>query len=73
MYDRWSSWYNGHLKIGNNVKIAAQSGVSSNINDDEIIQGSPAFLISEYKKSYIYFKQLPKLNAIVNKLEKLIN
>ena len=63
----------GHLKIGNNVKIAAQSGVSSNINDNEIIQGSPAFLISEYKKSYIYFKQLPKLNAIVNKLEKLIN
>ena len=32
----------GHVKVGNNVKIAAQSAVSSDIKDNEIIKGSPA-------------------------------
>jgi UDP-3-O-[3-hydroxymyristoyl] glucosamine N-acyltransferase len=31
----------GHLTIGNNVRIQAQSGVGRNIKDDEILQGSP--------------------------------
>tara|TARA_Y100000991_G_scaffold201219_1_gene174097 strand:- start:3246 stop:4283 length:1038 start_codon:yes stop_codon:yes gene_type:complete len=60
----------GHLNIGNNVKIAAQSGVQSDIKNNEIVQGSPAFPISEYKRSYVLFKQLPKLNSLVNKIEK---
>jgi UDP-3-O-[3-hydroxymyristoyl] glucosamine N-acyltransferase len=63
----------GHLKIGNNVKIAAQSGISSNIKDNEIVQGSPAFSISDYKRAYVYFRQLPKLNSIVNRIEKELN
>lgn len=60
----------GHLKIGDNVKIAAQSGIQSDINDNEIVQGSPAFSISDYKRAYVYFKQLPSLNSLVNKIEK---
>tara|TARA_B100000963_G_scaffold81566_1_gene69447 strand:- start:3018 stop:4055 length:1038 start_codon:yes stop_codon:yes gene_type:complete len=60
----------GHLKIGDNVKIAAQSGIQSDINDNEIVQGSPAFSITDYKRSYVYFKQLPSLNSLVNKIEK---
>lgn len=51
----------GHLNIGNRVKIAAQSGVSSNVPDDSIIQGSPAFDHREYRKAYVYFRQLHKL------------
>ena len=62
----------GHLNIGNNVKIAAQSGVQSDIKNNEIVQGSPAFPISEYKRSYVLFKQLPKLNSLVNKIEKKV-
>ena len=42
----------GHLNIGNNVKIAAQSGVQSDIKNNEIVQGLP-FPISEYKRSYV--------------------
>ena len=63
----------GHLKIGNNVKIAAQSGIQSDINDNEIVQGSPAFSISDYKRAYVYFRQLPKLNSLVNRIEKEVN
>ena len=63
----------GHLEIGNNVKIAAQSGIGSNIKDNEVIQGSPAFSISDYRKSYVSFKKLPQLFSLVYTLEKQLN
>ncbi len=62
----------GHLQIGNRVKIAAQSGVGNNVPDDEIIQGSPAFGIGEYKRSYVVFRSLPALSSKIKDLEKLI-
>jgi len=57
----------GHLKIGDGVKIAAQSGISNNIADNSIVQGSPAFKVSDYQKSYVYFRKLP---SIIRDLEK---
>jgi UDP-3-O-[3-hydroxymyristoyl] glucosamine N-acyltransferase len=51
----------GHVKIGNGVKIAAQSGVAKDIADNSILQGSPAFNVSDYQKSYVYFRKLPSL------------
>jgi UDP-3-O-[3-hydroxymyristoyl] glucosamine N-acyltransferase len=60
----------GHLKIGDGVMIAAQSGVGSNIPDGKIFQGSPAFDISPYRKSYVYFKKLPELAKRIDVLEK---
>ncbi len=52
----------GHIQIAKGTKIAAQSGVGSSINEEnQIIQGSPAFEIGEYKRSYVLFKSLPKL------------
>jgi UDP-3-O-[3-hydroxymyristoyl] glucosamine N-acyltransferase len=60
----------GHLTIGDRVKIAAQSGIGSNLKDDEIVQGSPAFGIGDYKRSYVVFRQLPDLSDRIKKLEK---
>ena len=60
----------GHLTIGNNVKIQAQSGVGKNIKDNEVLQGSPAFGYGDWNKSYVYFKNLPKLVKTINELEK---
>lgn len=51
----------GHLKIGDNVKIAAQSGISKNLADGQIVQGSPAFPVGDYTRSYAYFRKLPQL------------
>jgi UDP-3-O-[3-hydroxymyristoyl] glucosamine N-acyltransferase len=48
----------GHLTIGNNVRIQAQSGVGRNIKDDEILQGSPTFGYNDFSKSYVYFKKI---------------
>jgi UDP-3-O-[3-hydroxymyristoyl] glucosamine N-acyltransferase len=62
----------GHLSIGDNVKIAAQSGVGNNVKDNEIIQGSPAFGIGEYKRSYVYFRKLGQLANDINQLKKQV-
>ena len=64
----------GHLTIADGVKIAAQSGVGSSIKEkDSIVQGSPAYNIGEYKRSYVYFRKLPKLYASISELQKKLD
>ncbi|MCF6350850.1 MAG: UDP-3-O-(3-hydroxymyristoyl)glucosamine N-acyltransferase [Flavobacteriaceae bacterium] len=60
----------GHLKIGNNVKIQAQSGIGKNLKNNTVVQGSPAFNYTDWNKSYVYFKNLPKLVKRIDDLEK---
>src|SRR5690554_3443827 len=60
----------GHLVIGDNVKIQAQSGIGRNVKDNETLQGSPALNYGDYNKSYVHFKNLPKLVDSLHKLEK---
>ncbi|TDW51527.1 UDP-3-O-[3-hydroxymyristoyl] glucosamine N-acyltransferase [Flavobacterium sp. 270] len=62
----------GHLTIGNNVRVQAQSGVTRNIKDGEILQGSPTFNLSDFSKSYVHFKNLPKIVAELEDLKKQI-
>ena len=62
----------GHITIGSNVKIQAQSGIGRNVKDNEILQGSPALPYSDYNKSYVHFKNLPKTMDRINMLEKTI-
>ena len=61
----------GHITIGNNVKIQAQSGIARNVKDNEVLQGSPALAINDYNKSYVHFKNLPKIVKNINDLEKI--
>ena len=63
----------GHISIGNNVKIQAQSGIGRNIKDGDVVQGTPAFGYSDYNKSYVYFKNVPKLASTIHKIEKEFN
>lgn len=58
----------GHLTIGDRVKIAAQSGIGSNIPDDVTVQGSPAFNIGDYKRSYVHFRNLPALKKQLDEM-----
>jgi UDP-3-O-[3-hydroxymyristoyl] glucosamine N-acyltransferase len=62
----------GHLTIGNNVRIQAQAGVGRNVKDNEILQGSPAFAYNDYSKSYVHFRNLPRIVTEIEKLKKLI-
>lgn len=63
----------GHLTIGNNVRIQAQSGVGKNIKDDETLQGSPSFGYNNFSKSYVHFKNLPKIVSEFEKVKKSLN
>jgi len=61
----------GHIQIADGTKIAAQSGVGSSITQPgEILQGSPAFGIGDYKRSYVHFRKLPELEQQVRELRK---
>lgn len=63
----------GHLTIADGTKIAAQSGIGSNITKpNEILQGSPAFGIGDYKRTYVVFRKLPDLERKIQDLEKTI-
>ncbi|KAA2217099.1 MULTISPECIES: UDP-3-O-(3-hydroxymyristoyl)glucosamine N-acyltransferase [Maribacter] len=59
----------GHIVIGNNVKIQAQSGIGRNVKDNEVLQGSPALNYGDFNKSYVHFKNLPKIMNRIDNLE----
>ncbi len=64
----------GHLTIADEVKIAAQSGIGNSImKKGEIVQGSPSFEISKYRKSYVHFRNLHSIKQKIDELEKKIN
>ncbi len=61
----------GHLVIADEVKIAAQSGVGKSITEKgEIVEGSPAFNIREYQRSYVHFRRFDRLVKRINELER---
>ena len=63
----------GHITIADKVKIAAQSGIGSSITTEgEIVQGSPAFGIGDYKRTYVVFRKLPELEKRVKELEQML-
>ncbi|HLT49083.1 UDP-3-O-(3-hydroxymyristoyl)glucosamine N-acyltransferase [Aequorivita nionensis] len=63
----------GHIVIGDNVKIQAQSGIGRNVKDNETLQGSPALAYGDFNKSYVYFKNLPKIMERFNIVEKKLD
>ena len=63
----------GHITIGNKVRVQAQSGIGRNVKDGEALQGSPSFGYNDWSRSYVHFKNLPKIAQTVNQLEKKIN
>ena len=63
----------GHITIADQVKIAAQSGIGSSIvTPGEIVQGSPAFNIGDYKRTYVVFRKLPQLERRIQELEQML-
>lgn len=63
----------GHIKIADGVKIAGQAGVGATIaKEDSVVQGSPAFPIGDYQRSYVLFRGFQKINGRLRDLEKEI-
>lgn len=61
----------GHLNVANGVKIAAQSGVNSSLNQENAtFMGTPAMDYSSFIKSFVLFRNFPKLVNQISALEK---
>jgi UDP-3-O-[3-hydroxymyristoyl] glucosamine N-acyltransferase len=60
----------GHIIIGNDVRIQAQSGIGKSIKDGDVVQGSPAFNYNDFNKSFVHFRNLPKIVSDVEDLKK---
>ncbi len=50
----------GHLKIGSGAKIAAQSGLMSDVSEKAVMMGSPAMPHLEYMRQVVALKGLTK-------------
>jgi UDP-3-O-[3-hydroxymyristoyl] glucosamine N-acyltransferase len=61
----------GHITIGNNVRIQAQSGVTKTLADGEMVQGTPALPLTDFNKSYVHFRNLPKIVTELDELKKI--
>jgi UDP-3-O-[3-hydroxymyristoyl] glucosamine N-acyltransferase len=60
----------GHIKIADEVKIAAQSGIPNDIRKEgEVVLGSPAIPIDDFKKSYFGFRKLPQILQRLQNIE----
>ena len=60
----------GHITIGDGVKIQAQSGIGKSLKDGEVVQGSPAFNYGDFSKSFVHFRNLPKIVSDIDELKK---
>ncbi len=58
----------GHLTVGKNAQVAAQSGIPNNVPANAVVGGYPAVPIREWRR---YSAVLPKLPALVRRLRRL--
>ena len=64
----------GHLKLADGIKVQAQSGIASEITEQNTKwYGSPAIRYFNYLKSFAIFKKLPELQQEIRELQKQIN
>jgi UDP-3-O-[3-hydroxymyristoyl] glucosamine N-acyltransferase len=62
-----------HITIADGVMAAAMSGIAGSVKEEKkIIMGAPAIDISEFRRSFVYYKNLPKLVDRISALEKKI-
>ena len=65
--------FKGHITIGSRVKIGGGAEVWSDVPDDAFVSGSPARPHQEYLRREVMVRNLPKLVARVDALEKKQN
>ncbi len=61
-----------HVKIGKNVMVGGQSGVTSDVNDNQVVSGSPAIPHREWLKASSVFSHLPEMRKTIKELEKKV-
>jgi UDP-3-O-[3-hydroxymyristoyl] glucosamine N-acyltransferase len=63
----------GHVEIADNVTIGAQAGITKSIpGEGQILLGSPAIPVGDFRRVFIVFKKLPELQEKILKLEESV-
>ncbi len=60
----------GHINIGDGVQIGAQSGVTNSVPAGQVLMGSPALPLKDYKRVKAVQKKLPEVYDRLRALEK---
>jgi UDP-3-O-[3-hydroxymyristoyl] glucosamine N-acyltransferase len=60
----------GHLEIGNHVTVAAQAAIVNDVQDGEILMGSPSMPIAHGRRVHVLFTKLPELLDRIRDLER---
>lgn len=62
---------NGHIKVANGTKVGAQSGIAQVVIDENtILQGTPAIPYRQWYRSSVVFSNLPELKRKIDTLER---
>ena len=62
------------LEFSKGTKIAAQTGITKSVlKENSILQGTPAFDSRNFKRSYVLFKNFPKLKMEIEEMQLKIN
>ena len=63
----------GHVDIADKVTIGAQAGITKSITTEgQILLGSPAIPVGDFRRVFIVFKKLPELQEKILKLEESV-
>ena len=60
----------GHLRIGDLAKVGAQAGVMTEVEDGQIVLGTPAMPSRDFMRSTAVFARLPELQKELRDLKK---
>ena len=63
----------GHLTIGNNVTVAAQSGITNDVPDGAVMLGIPATPEREQKLKLAAMAKLPEMRQEFKAMRRAIN
>jgi len=64
----------GHITIADWFKIAAQPGKGNSVTkENEVVQGSPAFNIGDFKHTSVIYKKLPELEKKIDEMQKTVD
>ncbi|MBQ8774217.1 MAG: UDP-3-O-(3-hydroxymyristoyl)glucosamine N-acyltransferase, partial [Muribaculaceae bacterium] len=62
----------GHIHVGDNVQIGAQSGIPKDVSSNSRIMGYPAVDYGSFARQTINIKNLTKLYNRVSEIENII-
>jgi UDP-3-O-[3-hydroxymyristoyl] glucosamine N-acyltransferase len=62
----------GHIKIGDNVTLAARGGIANNVDGNQSLAGAPSMPHRDWLKASMTIARLPEMRRELNRLKKQV-